>query len=173
MFAKSRTIALAATLSIAIAACGDDKGTGPTGGGNSMSATLNGAGFQAPSLTVQANYLTQQQLVTVMGVQTSAGVTTTVTFNIIGVDGPGTYQISPNFAGTFGQVSRIQGVDVNSQQSWQTDIPGGSGTVQFSKLDDDGAEGTFSFTANPVPSSAATGQMQVQGGKFKVTFNAF
>ncbi|HRP09323.1 MAG TPA: hypothetical protein PLL69_12635 [Gemmatimonadales bacterium] len=154
----------------AASACGDDGGTGPSDDKNSMSASLNGTSFQPPTIAVQGAYVAQQGVVTISGSHTSAGTTTMVTITLNGTDGPDTYQISPNFAGTFGQVTRLQGVDVNSQQTWTTVVAGGSGSVTFTKLDASGATGTFSFTANPAPGNAATGEMKVLSGKFNVKF---
>ena len=159
-----------AALALAASACGGDDGTGPSEGGNSMSASLNGTAFQPPAIAVQGAYVAQQGLVTISGSRTTAGATTMVTITINGTDGPGTYQISPNFAGTFGQVVKLQGVDVNAQQTWTTVVAGGNGSVTFTKLDASGATGTFSFDANPAPGNAATGEMKVMSGKFNVKF---
>lgn len=161
-----RTIALAATLAFTLAACGDDGGTGPSGNtGSQMSATVGGQPFNPPSLAVQGTYTAAQGLLNFAGSHTSGGVTTMVTINILGVNGTGTYQLNPNFAGSFGQVSTTNG-QVNGTAVWSTVLSPGTGSVTLTTLTADRAAGTFQFTGQATPGNASTGQKTVTSGTF-------
>jgi len=54
--------------------------------------------------------------------------------------------------------------------TWTTANSGGTGTLTLSRLDLQGATGTFSFSAPAVPGTAAIGTKFVSGGVFDVTF---
>ena len=54
--------------------------------------------------------------------------------------------------------------------TWTTAAGGGGGTLTLTRVDFQGADGSFSFTASPAPGSAATGRKVVTNGVFSVTF---
>ncbi len=167
-----RILALAAALSVTLAACGDDSGGpgGPGGpSGNSMVATVGGIGFDPPSFGVVGTYVAAQQVLNVTGTHTKDGVTTQVTINLLNVDGPGTYPINPNFAGQFGQITKTTGLG-GTLSTWTTVLAPGTGTVEITALDNDGAAGTFTFTGQAAPGTAATGQLTATSGSFDVEF---
>jgi hypothetical protein len=165
-----RTLALAAAMALTVAACGDDGPTGPGGGGgNEMSATVGGVAFDPPSLAVQGTYTPAQGLVNIAGSHTSGGTTTLVTINVLNVNAAGTYQLNPNFAGSFGQVTTTNG-QVNGTATWSTILSPGTGSITFSTLTADRAAGTFQFTGQASPGTAATGQKTVTSGTFDIEF---
>jgi hypothetical protein len=157
---------LAVIASFALLACGGDGGTGPTnnGGTNSMQATVQGVAFAPTSQTVGASYAS--------GVFTLQGSTTSspyvvVQINVTNATGAGTYNLSPGFAGDFGQVSITDGSNIST---WTTVLSPGTGTITFSTLTATRAQGTFQFTGQEAPGTSATGQRSVTSGTFNVTF---
>lgn len=54
-------------------------------------------------------------------------------------------------------------------QSWSSNLVGGTGSVVITAFEVDRAEGTFSFTAIPVPGTNASG-MRTVAGRFNVRF---
>lgn len=160
-----RTLALAAALALTVAACGDDGPTGPGGGdGDEMAATVGGVAFDPPGLSVQGNFAAAQDLFTLVGTHTSGGSTTVITLNVLGADEPGTYELNPNFAGTFGQVGVTTGQTI---AVWSTILAPGNGSITFTTLTADRAAGTFQFTGQ-ASNAGATGQKTVTSGTFDV-----
>jgi len=167
-----RTLALAAAVAVTLSACGGDGGTGPDGGGgsgNSMAATVGGQPFSPPKLTVVGTYNAGAGLFNVTGSHTTNGVTTQVSINLMNVNGPGTYTLSPNFAGQFGQVTQVQGIG-SSLSSWSTVLAPGNGEVELTTFTSERAVGTFHFVGQAAPNTNASGQMNVTSGSFDVKF---
>jgi hypothetical protein len=161
-----RSLAVAA--SFALVACGSDS-TGPDdqgGGSSSMNATVGGTAFAPPALAIQGHFT--DGVLTFAGSATSGGTTTVVTINLLGVDGPGTYELNPNFAGQFGMVTRTQGVSTVS--TWTTTLSPGTGSLNLTTLTADRAAGSFQFTGQSAPGTQATGQMTVSSGTFDIRF---
>lgn len=155
--------ALSLTACLAILACGDDKVTGPGGGGGgTMTATVSGTAFNPPSLTVGASHV--NGVLTIQG-STTASPITAISINVLNVTGPGTYQLNPNFAGTFGQVTITNGA---TAQAWTTALSPGNGSITVSTLTSTRVAGTFTFTAQ-FASGGATGQKNVTSGTFDIT----
>ncbi len=155
--------ACAVVVAFSLVACGDDS-TGSNGnGGNSFSASINGQAFSPPSVTVGGAYASN--VLTIQGSTTSSPITA-ISINVTNVDGPGTYQLTPNFAGTFGQVVVTSGT---TAQAWSTVVAPGTGSITITSLSSTKAVGTFSFTAQ-AGSGGATGQKAVTNGAFNVTF---
>ena len=65
----------------------------------------------------------------------------------------------------FGSVTRL-----SPPATWTTANPGGSGALTLSRVDFQGASGTFSFSAPAAPGTGATGTKVVSNGVFNVTF---
>lgn len=153
MVRSIRWLALASALLVTTAACGDDD-TGPSGDA-SFTATVDGANFTG-SLAIQASHNSNVLAVagTGNGTQimiTIPNVTTTGQFNV-GAGNPGIAQV-------------VVGTSV-----WSSTLVGGTGTVNVTTLNDDGAAGTFTFTGMATPGSPATGQKVVTNGTFNVKF---
>jgi hypothetical protein len=104
-------------------------------------------------------------VVTLQGSTTSSPITA-ISISVTNVTGPGTFQLTPNFAGTFGQVVVTSG---STAQAWSTVVAPGTGSITFTTLSSTRAVGTFSFTAQ-AGSGGATGQKAVTNGTFDVTF---
>lgn len=163
------TAASVALLTVTVAACGSDS-TGPDGdNSNSMSATVGGQPFSPPGLAVQATYTAGQGVLNFAGSHTTGGTTTMVLINLLGVNATGRYPLNPNFAGQFGQVTTSQGT-VGSTATWSTALSPGTGEVNLTTLTATRAAGTFQFTGQAVPGSAATQQKTVTSGTFDVQF---
>jgi hypothetical protein len=158
-----RTIALAAALAFAVAACGDDGPTGPGGNDNELTATVGGVAFDSPN--PGGSYTAAQGLVVISGSQISGGVTTTVSITRLGVNGTGTYELSPNAPGSFGQVAIFQN---GSTAQWTTILSPGTGSLTINTLTADRLAGTFQFTAQAAPGTPATGQKTVTSGTFDI-----
>lgn len=157
-----RAFAFAAAFSII--ACGSDStGTdGGGGGGASMKATVGGAAFNPPSVTVDASFT--GSVLTLQGSSSSMPVTA-ISIHVLDVTGPGTYQLNPNFIGTFGQVAITSGTTV---QLWTTALSPGNGSITVTTLSDTRVAGTFRFTAQAA-SEGATGQQSVTSGTFDIS----
>lgn len=166
-----RILALVVAVAFTLTACGDDGGTGPDGGGsgNSMAATVGGQGFNPPKLAVVGTYNAGAGLFNVTGSHTTNGVTTQITINLMNIEGTGTYPLSPNFAGQFGQVTQVVGVGT-ALSSWTTVLAPGNGEVEITTFTDERAVGTFHFVGQAAPNTNATGQMNVTSGSFDVKF---
>lgn len=155
--------ALSLTACLTLLACGDDTGTGPGpgGAGASMNATVSGAAFAPPALTIGASYV--NNVLSIQG-STTASPVTAITINVLDVTGTGTYQLNPNVAGTFGQVAITNGA---TAQVWTTALSPGNGSITISTLSATRVKGTFTFTAQ-FASGGATGQKSVTSGTFDI-----
>jgi hypothetical protein len=76
---------------------------------------------------------------------------------------PGSIDLTTGAA--FGTVARV-----SPAGTWTTANSGGTGTLTLSRIDFQGANGTFSFSAPAVSGTAATGTRVVTNGVFNVTF---
>ncbi len=155
-----RTMALVASL--AVVACGSSStGPGNGGPGGTMTASVTGASFNPPSTTVAASYA--NQVLTVQGSTTTSPITA-ITINVLNVTGKDTYQLNPNFTGTFGQVAITNGSAV---QVWTTALSPGTGFITLTTLTSTRVAGSFTFTAQSA-SGGATGQKSVTSGTFDI-----
>ena len=164
-----RTLALATALALTVAACGDDGPTGPNGGGNDMEATVGGVAFNPPSLSVQATFSTTQNTFVLGGAHTSSGITTSINLVVIGADEGETIEFTPTSGGTLATVTTTNG-QIGGTSTWTTALSPGEGSITFTELDSEGAKGTFQFTGQSGPGTAATGQKTVTSGTFEVEF---
>lgn len=165
-----RTLAFAASLLLAVTACGDDGPTGPGGGGgNDMEATVGGVAFNPPSLSVQGTFTTTQNTVVLAGVHTSGGITTSINIVVVGAVEGTPIQFTPTSGGTLATVTTTNG-QVAGTSTWTTALSPGNGSITFTELDADHAQGTFQFTGQAGPGTAATGQKTVTSGTFDIDF---
>lgn len=158
-----RTFALATALLFAVAACGDDGPTGPGGNNGDMEATVGGVAFEADAPVV----VLSQGVLSLSGTELSGGITTSISIIVIDPEQGATFELNPTFAGTFAQVG-LTGGQANSV--WTTILAPATGSIHFSTLNSDRAAGTFQFTAQAAPGTAATGQKAVTSGTFDVEF---
>ncbi len=150
---------------MAVSACGSDKGTGPTpGGSKSMQATVAGAQWAANPLAITA--ARSGTVLTIAGSDLKAGTTTQITINLPNVTGTGTFQLNPNFAGQLAMLNVSTGTTL---AAWTTALSPGTGSISITTLTDARVAGTFNFTAQ-ASAAPATGQRVVSSGTFDIAF---
>lgn len=156
----------AALAALLLVACGDS-GTGPIGGGSggTITATVDGSSFTPAATDVDASYA--GGAFAFGASQTSGSTTRTMQVNLIGVTAPGTYTLSPTTPGNIAVLTITTGL---TPSTWTTALSPGSGTIQVTTLTATRATGTFSFTGQFSPGTAATGQKSVTAGQFDVSF---
>ncbi len=133
-------------------------GGGGGGGGAAMTATINGTAWSS-NISYRATWGGNVISITGSG---GASVTnyTLITMAVTSVTAAGTYPLS--FGNT--QVGLVN--VVNGTKDWSTGFPGGVGTLIITSLTPTHVIGTFSFTAIPASTSAATDTLKVTDGKF-------
>ena len=134
-----------------------------------MEATVGGVAFNPPSLAVQGTYTTTQNLVVIGGAHTSGGTTTSINIAVLGAEEGATIQFTPTSGGTIATVTTTNG-QVAGTSTWTTALSPGNGSITFTELDAEGAKGTFQFTGQAGPGTAATGQKTVTSGTFDIEF---
>jgi hypothetical protein len=156
-------------LSLAVAAgCSDSSGTSginsPTGTGvMSLAARVDGSAWSADPTTIVAGNMAG--ILTFSGTNASSGgVRRTIAMRIVAT-APGTYPIGPPVA-----IASNRGTVTEETAEWLADASTGNGTITLGSLTASRATGTFSFNAEPVAGTAASGTRVVTEGAFSVTF---
>lgn len=149
---------LTAVLTIALAACGGDDGTGPNIGPNNgtMTATVDGSAWTALQIAAVNN----SGIVAISG---SNAALLAIGFGFVG-DTTGTYIIGPGFA------ANANVIDNQNSSSWSANSFQGSGTITVTTLTAAGASGTFSYTAPLATGSGTPATRVVTAGSFDITF---
>lgn len=161
-------LALAAVVALSLGACGSDTGTGSGGSATStMSATVDGEAFAPPTTAIVATR--NGNAISFTGTHTVGNTTTTVTLVLPNVTAPGTLILNPTFASQFGRVTRSQG-SAGTTAAWSTVLSPGTGSVTITQLAALRVTGTFQFTGQFDPTTAATGQLSVTSGTFDIRF---
>jgi hypothetical protein len=161
-------LTLTASVALALVACGNDNGTGSSGGtSSSMSATVDGHAFNPPSTAITATKT--GNAVTFTGVATSGGTTITVTIALPNVTVPGTLILNPTLASQSGRVTISEG-SASTTGTWTTSLSPGNGSVTLTAVAASRVAGTFQFTGQFEPGSAVTGQVSVTSGSFDIRF---
>lgn len=156
---------LALSAAVALIACGSDS-TGPGGGGGgTMTATIDGGNFAPRSDDVEVHF--NGGVLNISGTATSGNTTTTITLNVLNVVGAGTFPLNPNNAAQYGEIIQSQG---GAASGWTTTLSPGTGSVVLTSLSGSRIEGTFQFTGQFKPGTAATGQKSVTTGSFSVQY---
>lgn len=161
-------LALCATATTFLAGCGGDGGdggTGPTGGSKSMQASVQGVQWTANPLAISAVW--SGTALTLAGSDLKSGTSTQVNITLPNVTGTGVFQLNPNFAG---QVALLTITTGTTPSVWTTALSPGTGTISLSTLTNERVAGTFSFTAQASPGTAATSQRTVSSGTFDIAF---
>lgn len=150
MFAFLRCIVIVGAILTGFGGCtsSSDSNTG----GSSMSATIGSDNWTAT--TVQAT--NSNGVVAIAGINTTT--TTQIQLRTVGLSQPGTAQI--------GQGMPHTALLFESNTTYTASAVLGSGTITFTKLTSQEAEGTFSFTAVSDKQTSRT----VTNGKFSVRF---
>lgn len=153
-------------LSVLLGACGDTTGPDGNGGGNTMTASIDGSSFEAVLVEVRPG---APDTISVVGTtSTAASPVTQLSLFIADVGGTGTYTVdATNFPAGLALVTVT---DAGAVSQWSTTQAAGPGSVTITSLTANSATGTFQFTAEPDPGTAATGQVSVTSGTFSITF---
>ena len=152
-------LALAATFTFSSCGKDDDKDNGPSGAPDGgMTAKVDGTQWTAQDENVQMTSMGTMKMLTAS--QVSGSASQTIQFTLTGVDAAGTY-------GSDKVIANYTTMSGTTAQSWST--MGGTGnnvTFVITSLDEEnGATGTFSFTATGA--NGATGTKTVTDGSFK------
>jgi hypothetical protein len=133
----------------------NDNSGGPGPGAGPMSARVDGAAWSAaePRATYANNFLHISGF----------GTTYLITMGVAEVTGPGTYSL------TYLNSSGSSAIISNSESGWDTFLPGGTGSITFTTLDENRVVGTFEFVASP-GSGTATELIEVADGQFNIEF---
>jgi hypothetical protein len=156
-------------LSLALAAgCSDSSGTSginnPSGtDGVSLTARVDGSAWSADPTTIVAGNMAG--VLTFSGTNASGGsVRRTIALRLLAT-APGTYPIGPPVA-----TASNRGTVTEGTAEWLADASTGSGSITLASLTATRATGTFSFTAEAVAGTGASGPRVVTDGTFSVTF---
>jgi hypothetical protein len=141
----------------------DTSSTTPTSVSSPMSAVIAGSAWNSlPQVGV--TYIPSGNFLSVNGTDTSGtpnSSTRTIGITVSSIPGPGTYSINQ---GNQAQVTQ-------GNQTWQAGgNSGGSGTIVVTSLSTHRVAGTFSFGANAVAGTGATGTKSVTNGVFDVSY---
>ncbi len=156
---------LALSAGLALFACSSSSTGSNGGGGGTMTATVDGGSFAPRSSDVEVHF--NGGVLNIKGTATSGNTTTSITLNLLNVVGAGTFPLNPNNATQYAEVIQSQGA---AASGWTTTLSPGSGTVVLTSLSGNRIEGTFQFTGQFKPGTAATGQKSVSSGSFSVTY---
>jgi len=158
-----RKSALVLALPLALACGGGDDDTGPSGSTGSMSATIGGVSWNA-NLTVQGAYT--GGVLAIGGNGGSGANNYQVNITVTNITAAGTFNFGVGAIGNQALVTLIG----NPVSTWGATFAGGSGSITVTSLTASRAQGTFTFTANASPGTAATGTKAVTNGQFDVRF---
>jgi Family of unknown function (DUF6252) len=164
-----RVFRSALLMSLALAAgCSDSSGTSgvnsPSGTNEvSLTARVDGSAWSADPTSIVAGNMAG--VLTFSGSSAvGGGVRRTIALRIVAT-APGTYPIGPPVA-----VASNRGTVTDGTAEWLADASTGSGTIILGSLTANRATGTFSFNAEPVAGTTASGTRIVTEGAFSVTF---
>ena len=168
MLRKARLITTVMALALAVLlgpGCGGDGPTDPggSGGGDGLTAKVNGASFSAEPIGVTALGGGGPGAFVITGAQTVSGKTTAISIVLNFVSGPGTFPLGV-LPGTIGGIGTVG----ESGSSWITEYTGSAGSVTITTLTPTRIVGTFSYTAEPGSSNPSTEDKVVTAGRFNV-----
>lgn len=158
--------ALILLVAAAVAACGSSTEPGPSGGGDTMTASIDGAPFEA--VLVEVRHGAPDTISVVGTTATTSSPVTQVSFALNDVTGPGTYTVDASALPTNLALVTITAGGLPSQ--WSTTQSAGPGSVTITSLTATGATGTFQFIAEADPGTSASGQVSVTSGTFSISF---
>jgi hypothetical protein len=144
-----------------LAACGSDDGpTAQSPGQGSINATINGSAWavSTPFTSAQNNVGGAVFVITAADPNQTYGLA----ISLSEFAGAGTYEIRPGFP------LRMAVVTLGTEQGWGTQYSEVPGTITITSLTDSRVTGTFSFTAEPSPSSSQTETLTVVNGQFDI-----
>lgn len=158
---STRLPLLALAAAATIAACGGGN-TGPSGGGSgTLSATINGSAWVASPQLIQFPTPQKQGHYPMYGSVQAGGTLNGLTFNLIGITGPGTYPLGTTGGVSGGVVSVNEGSSI-----WQTPLSGEAGEITLTTLTATRMAGRFNFVATGVAN--ASGTRTVTNGLFDI-----
>lgn len=154
-----QTLLLLGTLGFLVA-CSDDGPTGQVPGQGSISATVNGSAWTVSTPYTSAQHNVAGAVFTINAVDPNQ--TYGMAISLSEFEGAGTYEIRSGFP------LRMAVVTLGAEQGWGTEYSEVPGTITITSLSDSRVTGTFSFTAEPSPTSSQTGTLTVANGQFDV-----
>ncbi len=154
--------------------CSDDDGG--SGGGSSapgtMSATIDGSNYQSSEMLSSANKVNAggSTTLTLLG---NSNEGKTITINILGYDGTGTYDIGgDNLIAVTASYIEANVSNPTASQSWSAPYDGDTvrGTISVSSDANDNVQGTFEFTAK---NSNDGSVVDITDGSFNMDYSTF
>ena len=152
--------ALLAGLLVLVPACGSDSSPTEDRGEASISATINGVAWSVSAPFASSQHNAGGGIFTLTAVDPAQSYGLAITLSEF--TGSGTYEIRAGFP------LRMAVVTVGAGTGWGTEYSEVPGTISITSFGNDRARGTFSFTAEPSPSSEQTGTLTVVNGQFDV-----
>jgi hypothetical protein len=154
-------------LAFAATACGDDSPSSPDDNENPgtpskvLTGTANGASWTATVVT--GGFLNGNVIIAGNNGTSGSNGTSSLSINMAGVPGPGTYNLGPGNG--YGLAQWING-DVGVFSTLGT---GGTGSITITTATLSRLAGTFTFVARNTVAGAATPSMTVTNGVFNIT----
>src|SRR5678815_2774364 len=123
-------------------ACGG--GENNPGGGNAMTASIDGQAFSSSQLaSASAASSSMVSVYTIIGARLLSGTTAqSISLSLYNIAGPGTYPLGVNST-NFGGIGTV----AEGATAWTTPLSGAAGTVNITSLTPTRIAGTFSFNA--------------------------
>lgn len=131
--------------------------------GNILDATIDGTPWSAINATVTN---TGETMGVSTRVITGTNISETMTLTMVGIDGPGNWDIGSGEAPSANLHFNINAVDIDTEWDCANNDDTPAGTLVIDTLDDNGASGTFSCTAR----DDADNTIEVTNGVFDVSW---
>ena len=147
-----------------LAACGGETApTSASGGGGTLSASIDGAAWTADASTAEARH-SQPGKYVLGGTKTTGTSQLGLEIDVYNIAGPGTYPLGVSEK-VFGGVGWV--TTASPPTYWITPFSGASGTITITSLTDSRIAGSFSYNAPPYTViGSATGTRVVTNGTF-------
>jgi hypothetical protein len=134
----------------------------PENAGSTLSATLNGAAYNAAEVAGQ--YLASSGILAVLGNNDTRSLSISLTG--ISATGVGTYPLSNGSPNRHIGLTIVNGTQIVG--SYHSHMTGSSGSVTITSFTATRIKGTFSGVLGPVAGSGATGPMTITNGTFDI-----
>ena len=152
---------------IAIGACGGGDSGGPSGGGNGMTARVDGVAWAAQEIGLVAQSMPALPgALMILGTDNSTGGSRSITITVQNISGPGTYAL-----GVGSDVIGGTGLYGDQGQGWITENTGLAGEITITQLSGGRIVGTFSYDADPGVNNNIGGTRRITQGKFNLPFS--
>ena len=154
-------------LTLSLAACGGDKGTGGDGGGGSgpISARIDGKAWASGEAMAKCQAMPLPGGLLIQGAQATSSSGTAVVITLYNIKGPGTYALGVGTTAFGGILAMTIADGKGGSKTWVSTMDGLSGSITFTKVGADGVAGTFSATLEPGSDTDGSG-IEITDGKF-------